>query len=373
MRYLVISSELDAMPARKRVSASLLVLLSFLILPCVGHGEIVLSGEWESSISVSPQMPILSAEIDLTVEIAIDAWIAEARSVFEDAEWVKQDICVETELGDFSIESDLRFEPYKHRFRDWINKVEWESTDLVLTATTKLTRTTDWVVLEFEREGDTLEINVSARLRAPSGSCSLAFYDANVDLSFDWCGADTDIEITIDDDGFDEWVVELSDLTLVQIPWCTFDLEFTRTAEKTSLELTPIATLETSWCAASLDLEFEAEFPNAPHLLPLTITEAVLSCDIGEWEVETTVLFDPSQWIAKAYWLELQADAAIDLAACGEVSLELVFLWTEAHLGRALFELTYEPGESFSISIEGDLDLENRELDQLIVTLQIEW
>jgi len=373
MRYLVISAELDIMPARKRVSASLLVLLSFLILPCVGHGEIVLSGEWESSISVSPQMPILSAEIDFTVEIAIDAWIAKTRSVFEDDEWVKQDICVETEFGDFSIESDLRFKPYKNRFRDWINKVEWESDDLVLTATTKLTRTTDWVVLKFEHEGDTLEIDMSARLRAPSDSCSLTFYDANVDLSFDWCGADTDIEITIDNDGFDEWVVELSDLTLARIPWCTFDLEFTRTAEKTTVELTPAVILETFLCSASLDLEFEGEFPNAPHLLPLTITEAVLDYDIEEWGFEITAIFDPSQWIAKTYWLELQADAAIDLAACGEVSLELVFLWTEAHLGRALFELAYEPGESFSISIEGDLDLEDRELDQLVVTLQIEW
>ena len=279
MRYLVNQIRLKALLVGKGMSASLLVLFVFLSSSFGCHGDIALSGEWESTISAFPQTPVWSAETDFTVAMTMNTWIAETRSVFEDDEWVKQDIGVETELGSVSIESKLRFEPYKNRFRDWINKVEWESTELTFTATTKLTRTTDWVVFEFEHEEDKLEIDVSARLRAPSGSCSPVFYDATVDLSFPWCGVDTDLEIAIDDDGFDEWVLELSDLTLAQIPWCTFDLEFTRTAEETAVEITPSATLESSLCAASLDIEFEGEFPNEPNLLPLTITEAVLSYD----------------------------------------------------------------------------------------------
>jgi hypothetical protein len=358
---------------RKGASCALAILLAVLGVPWNCYAEPILSGEWESTISVEPPTATWSTETDLSVEITIGFWIAATRSVFEDTEWMKQDFSVESEFGDFSIESDLRFEPYKHRFRDWVTDFDWESDELTLTLTTKLTRTTDWLILELDREWEEVDISTSFRLRAPSGSCALVFYDASADAAFDWCGIETDLEIAIDDDGFDEFVLKLSDLAHAQFPWLTFDLECTRTTEKTTVKLTPAAILESSWCEAILDLEFEGEFPNTPNLLPLAITEAVLTWEIGEWELEATAILDPDKWIAKTYWFELQADAAIDLGDCGEVTLELTFLWTETDLGRSLFSLAYESEDPFSISIEGDFDLENGELDQLSLTLQSEW
>ena len=86
-----------------------------------------------------------------------------------------------------------------------------------------------------------------------------------------------------------------------------------------------------------------------------------------------TALFHPINWIAKTYWLELEADTEIDLGSCGEISLEFTLLWTESTLGRSHFALSYESTASLSISIEGDIDLEDGEWDQISLTLGTEW
>lgn len=357
----------------KLMDIVLVILLASCCSPWSCPAGSTLSGDWESTLSVDPPADAWFTEVDLSVEIAIGDWIAELRSVFKNIDWTKQDFSVEGTFGNFYIDSDLRFEPYKNRFKDWITEIEWDTDVLTLTVVTKLTRTTDWMIIEIEREWDMIEVSTSLRWRAPTDSCSLVFYDADVELKFDWCGVETDLEISVDDDGLDEVVAEFSDLALARISWCTFDLEFTRTNDKTAVKLAPSATLETSWCEASFDLEFEGEFPNAPHLLPLMINEAVASWEIGEWDLELTAILEPSNWIAKTYWLELEADIDIDLGCCGEASLELTWLWTESTLGRSRFVLSYESEPSLSMAIECDVDLEDGELDQIALTVGTEW
>jgi len=373
----MLSDNIRFMPAcsavREAVRFALVALLMVLCLFWTCSAAPFLSGEWASTIAVEPLTETCSTKADFAVEITFGSWTAEARSVLEDDEWKKQDFEVKTALGDFSIESDLRFEPYKDRFRDWITKVEWEADVLSLTLTTKLARTTDWLIFEIEREWDMLEIGTSFRLRAPSGSRSLIFYDADVELAFDWCGIETDLEIAIDDDGFDKFVIELSDLELAQIPWVTFDLEFTRTAKKVTVELSPDVTLTSFWGSGSCELKIEGSTPNSPSILPIAITEAVLTWELEEWKLEAAAILDTDEWIAKAYWLELQAKVAFDLDDCSEVSLEVVFLWTETNLGRSRFALGYEIGDPFTITIEGDLDLDIGQLDCLSLELCTEW
>lgn len=351
-------------------------LVALLMIPCLFwtcSAAPLLSGEWGSTIALDLPTETWSTETDFTAEITFGSWIAKTRSVFEDDEWKKQDFEVKATLGDFSIESDLRFEPYKDRFRDWITKVEWEADELALTLTTKLTRTSDWMIFEIEREWDVIEIDTSFRLRAPSGSCSLAFYDADLDIEFDWCGIETDLEIAIDDDGFDEFVVEFSDLSLERVPWFTFDLEFARTVETTGVKLSSDIVLESPWCAGTLGLELGGDLPNEPNLFPISITEASLAWEIGEWEIKATAALDPNNWIAGLYWLEIEAEAAFDLDTCGELFLDLTFLWTETILGRSQFAIAYEPGEVFSIAMNADIDLDTGQLDRLGLELQIEW
>ena len=332
-----------------------------------------LSGEWESTIGVEPSTGTWSIETELTAEMDFADWTATACSVFEDYSWEKQDFEVVGSIGDFEIESNLRFEPYEHRFRDWITKFEWEAEELDFTLTTKLTRTTDWLIFEIEREWEEVEIGTSFRLRAPSGSRSPVFYDASADVTFNWCGVETSLEAVFDDDGFDEFVVEFLELNLAQIPWATLDLEITRTLETTTVNLSPDVVLDSPWYAGTLDLEFEGSLPSEPNLLPISINEASLTWEIGEREMVATAILDSNDWIDDLYWLELEVEAAVNLGTSGEVSLNLALFWTETSLGRALSVFTYEPGDMFSIAIECNIDLDIGQLDRLAVELQIEW
>lgn len=112
-----------------------------------------LSGEWESTIAIEPATGTWSIETDFIVELEFADWIAVARTVFEDGAWKKQDFEIKGEFGDVDLESDLRFEPYKNRFRDWITKFEWESDELEFALTTKLTRTNERLADLRDRAG----------------------------------------------------------------------------------------------------------------------------------------------------------------------------------------------------------------------------
>ena len=131
--------------------------------------------------------------------------------------------------------------------------------------------------------------------------------------------------------------------------------------------------LESPWCTGTLDLEFEGSFPNEPNLLPISIDEASLAWDIEEWEIEINVYLNPDDWIDDVYWLEVEAEAAFDLDAYGEVILDLALLWTETVLGRACSVLTYEPSDRFSVAIDWDIDIDNRQMDRLALELHTEW
>ena len=126
-------------------------------------------------------------------------------------------------------------------------------------------------------------------------------------------------------------------------------------------------------CAATFDLEFEASFPNEPNLFPISIDEASLTWEIEEWEIEANVCFNPDEWIDDLYWLEVEAETALDLGACSEMSLDLTLLWTETKLGRMRPALTYEPNDEFSICVDWDIDLDEGQLDKLALELQTEW
>jgi len=333
----------------------------------------ILGGEWESTISVEPPTEIWSIQTDCTVELEFAEWITAARTVFEDGAWENQDFEIVGSIGNIEVESDLRFEPFENRFDEWITEFEWESDEMTFTLTTKLTRITDWLILEFEREWDLVEIHASFRLQAPSGEYSLLFYDAGLEVAFNWCGIETDLEVAFDDDGFDEFVIEFSDLTLAPLPWFTFDLEITRTLENITVELSPDIVLESTLCTGTLDLEFEGSFPSEPNLFPISIDEGSLTWESGDWEIEANVYFNPDEWIDDVYWLEVELEAKFDLDTCGEVSLDLVHLWTEIELGRVRSALTYEPSDKLSIAVEWDIDLDNEQMDRLTLVLQIKW
>ena len=350
--------------------------ISLLLSACVAWstgGASQVSGAWDAAISLEPATGAWSIENDLALNFAFGDWAVESRTVIENDAWKKQDFEWVGSIGSVDVESDLRFEPYKHRFKDWITEFEWEAEALTVALTTKLTRTADWLIVELEREWQRIDVDARVRLRAPSGSCGLLFYDVDLGLDFEWCGIDTEFEIAIEDDGFDEAVLELKDMTHPRIPWAAFDLEITRTMSSTTVELSPELTLSTPWCAAYLDLEFDGELPDAPSLFPLAIGEVHLGFDAADWEIEATATADPSDWIDDLYWLEVEMETEIDLSPRGELAIGFGTLWTQTQLGEAVGEMTYEPTEGLTLSLSGVIDCIARQIDVLGAAVTVSW
>jgi len=346
---------------------ALLVALSWL-WGC--KAETRFSGEWESILHVVSSTETWVLDTDFTVEVTSGDWIAAARSVFKNNTWRKQEFDIEVALGKFGIELDLRFEPHRDRFKDLIAQLEWETDMLAFAVTTKLTRTTDWMIVDIERDTETIEIDLSVRFRAPSNSCQAAFYDTSLEFDFDWCGIETDLEIAIDNDGFDECVLEFSDLDFARVPWSTFDLEFSRTARKTVVKSSSHVTLASALGTGTCEIEIEGTCPDSPNAFSLEISEVVLTWGTGEWEFEATAILDPSDWIAKTYWFEFQADTSIDLDSNREVALEFIFLWTGADLERSRLAVAYKIADSFTIAIEGDFNVKIGQVDRLTLNLE---
>lgn len=350
-----------------------ITLLMALSLSCECAATPQLSGEWESTIALEPATGTWLIEADFTLGCALADWTAELRTLVENDDWKNQDFQLTGSICSVDIESDLRFEPYKNRFRDWITEFEWETDQLTLTLTTKLTRTTDWLILELEREWENVEMDASFRLRAPTGVCGLLFYDASADVAFDWCGIETDLEVSFDDDGFDELVVEFKEMVHPRIPWVTFDLEITRTLVTTTIELTPELALTTPWCEARVDLEFDGTLPSAPNLLPFTIDEVQLELEAADWDIEATAYGNPANWIDDLYWLEVEAGTELDLAPCGELAIEFGTLWTQTQLGKATGEATYEPTEALALTLSATIDCVARRIEVLEAAVTIAW
>ncbi|MFC2078868.1 hypothetical protein ACFLSZ_02700 [Candidatus Bipolaricaulota bacterium] len=373
MRYALCRFASHTSLAKTTFCLALVTVLIGLILSWDCSATPDLSGDWESTIGFEPATGTWSLEADCSIEVEYADWTTSVRTVFKDGAWTKQEFEAKAQLGTVNIELDLRFEPTEYRFKDWITEFGWSMDDLALSLTAKVTQTTDWLIFEAEREWTDIEVDLSCRLRAPSGSCSLLFYDAGLDVQLAWCRIETDLEIAFDKDGFDEVVIAFSDLALARIPWLTFDLEVTKTLEATTVEFSPECVLAASWSSGHIELEFEGTFPDEPALLPLSINEAALALEIGEWEIDTTAILDPNNWIDDLYWLELEAEATFDLGPCSEVSLGLTFLWTEIDLGRVLTVLAIELADNLATAVAWDLDLDAKQLDRIGLELQIEW
>ena len=357
-------------PSQLAVVAILAGLLSF---SASGLAEPAISCQWESFLAHEIPTGVWLSEIDATVAAGFDSASASVRLGFEDVDWTKLEFEVVAMLGVFEIESDLRFEPDKDRFRDWITKVEWGDDTLAFALISKLTRTTDYLIVEVEREWAAVELEADARLRAPSGGCSYSFYDASLDLEFMWCGIETDVEFEIDDDGLDEAALELSDLVIGTIPWVTFDMEIEWSPQETAIDLSADLALEGAWCGDDLTVELEADLPNAPSLLPVVIQEMAIEWSVDPWAFAATAILDPDEWIDDLYWLELETSAELPVGCWGELDVELVLLWDEVRLGWWETTVGFEPNDDLALDVILDFDLANSLLEAIALTVGITW
>jgi len=221
---------------------------------------------WEGSctfgISMAPGLPS-AIETQFELESVSETWSLALETTSEGSDWDKLKIEMDGGIGNLTLDSELVFEPGRHRWKHWKTEIEWAVDSMTLAVTSKLSRTTDWLTLEMEQESEGVEVDTRLRLRAPTGSCSFTFYDADLGVAFTWCGIETEIALASDDDGFDELTLELSDVTLAAFPWVFFDVEVVIDLAGWEVEVDPMLSIAIEGC---LEIEIEAELPGFPHL-----------------------------------------------------------------------------------------------------------
>jgi len=359
---------------RNGKSISRHTLAAILLVLCVP----VLSGlsqafAWEGScffgLSIEPgDPPALETQFDL--EWTSAPWGLALETTFNGSEWDELKIAAEGHLGDLAIDSELAFEPDKNRWKHSQIEIEWTEDSMTLEVTAKPSRTTDWLTLEMEHESELVDVDARLRLRAPTGSCTYVFYDADLGAAFTWCGIDSEVALAFDDDGFDELTFEWSDVVLAAFPWVFFDVEVAIDLAKWEVEVDPMLRLAIEGC---LEIEIEAALHGFPHLGQVRETEIVASWECGPCETEATIRLDPDDWIDDLYWLEIEADVEIDLAPCGELAATLVLDWTQVALGQIEVECTWSPTERISFGAVGARDLGTGQLEEVSFSLEFEW
>jgi hypothetical protein len=354
--------------------ASRHTLVVILVVLCV----LVLGGfckavAWEGScffgVSIEPgDPPALETQLDL--EWTSDLWGLALETTFNGSEWDELKFKMDGAVGDLTLDSELAFEPDKNRWKHWQIEIEWTAGSMTFGVTAKPSRTTDWLTLEMEHESELVDVDARLRLRAPTGSCTYVFYDADLGAAFTWCGIESEIALAFDDDGFDELTLEWSDVVLAAFPWVFFDVEVAIDPAKWEVEVDPMLSMAIEGC---LEIEIEAELPGFPHLGEVREAEIVASWECGPCETEATIRLDPDDWIDDLYWLEVEADLEIDLVPCGELAATIVLDWTETALGRIEVETAYRPTDRVSFGCDATRDLDTGQLEEVALTLEFEW
>jgi hypothetical protein len=358
------------MPAARRlIFAFGLGILLAVAAPSVSAQSLTASssGTWTTAITLEPLTWTWTLKSDVTLGLDLPDGAATARTVFDKGAWVQQNFTVKCQLGDMDVKSDLRFEPHLHRFRDWITSFRWTWDACSFTLTPKLTRTTDWLIVELDHEGETADVEAAVRLRAPTGSCALVFYDASLELSFTVCAVETGFEIVLDDDGFDRALLTLSDLRAAEIPWVTVDVEIKRTLAAMTVKLKPDIAVGSLLCAGDVKLSFNAELVDAANWLSVRVSEIALSWKVADWKIDVTADLEDDDW------LECKAKGTLKLGSAGTLTLDLTSSWTDTTLSEASFALTHKLTSRYTVGVNWTIDGLNERLDSLGLTFEVTW
>jgi len=352
----------------RHVLPTILVIVCAL-LPCRFPRTLAADGSCTFGISIAPGLPS-AIETEFELEFELEIWSLALRTTFEESDWDNLKIEMDGTVGDLALDSEFAFEPDRHRWKHWVSEIEWVGDSTTLSLTMKLSRTTDWLTLEMEQESEFVDVDTRLRLRAPTGSCALVFYDADLGVAFTWCGIDSEIALAFDDEGFDEVTLEGSDVTLAALPGVLFDVEVAIDLVEWELTVDPMFNVAIESC---LEIEIEAELPGFPRLGEVRKAEIVASWACEPWETEATIRLDPDDWIDDLYWLEVEADLEIDLVPCGELAATLVLDWTETTLGRIEMESTWSLTKRISFGGAATRDLESGQLEEVAFNLEFEW
>ena len=362
-------------PPRLSLSATILLACVLALASRISVGSFpASSGEFDAVIVYSPATGTLQVGSELTVNLTLGNWTASTETVIEADAWEEQTFAIGWEIEQIEIDSTLRFEPDEDRFKDWTTGVEWTFGSLDMDFEYKLTRTRGWMSLDVDWASDRAEIDTRVRFRSTGPGRPHLFYDADIEIGFSLCYAETSIVIEMDDDGFDALTLEIDELTIARLPWLTIDIEMERTLTERTFEVEPSIILGGTFC-----FEIEAVGDGDDHILSdVRLTEFGFEWDGFPIEIGATVYLDPDDWIDDQYAATLELTLEFEATPDSMIKTEVTFLWAGApasgyKLARIAPSIRLELGDRLAVGLDIDMDLSSRQLNRIGLGIELAW
>ena len=381
---------------RKALVLSLAVVLG-LGFAAFAQGE--LTGEWDTTITITPSALTVAAfldfETELTVTYSIGGWDFTSYSAIDDTGWVAQSFDAGGAFGAFTIASGIVFDTTgafeelsidtSFTFGSVAIGIGFDLygqnvlLELTGTATTGLVDIT--IALYF---GDLRWDAVNKVWVDGDDVCDLDWSGLDVTIEFPFCCADITATLSIDCLGFQEACFGVSGIVIPNLPWVTIDAEVCFLLETKTLTLSPVFDFGADVCfdLYICQVETGGVGPNTPLVLGDFFIEGIgLTCEIGG--VSFTGL---SYWgeycdlkpdALGDYW-EMYKIATTEEACCGPFDFDIAVFF-DAN-GAALFDVaafeanfSYELGENFTFSMGLDYVVAAPGLAKWTIGFNVVW
>lgn len=201
----------------------------------------MLSGAWDSTVTIVPSPVSLGIRSELIVTYAVSGWSFSSDTLLTEAGWVSQRFDASGALGEIALGSVATFNPATVAFASWIVTSSASLADVSLSGTFTLLPNNTKFILVGSGTADT----VDARVAVTFGDQTLAGCDFNwtgVDIvvGFPFSCADITSTISFDCDGFSNAEFMVAGIAIPTLPWVTLNALLTFQMQTKSLVLTPV-------------------------------------------------------------------------------------------------------------------------------------
>ena len=371
----------------------------------------VLSGSWNSTITIDPQASQFTGfDSTIAIEYAISGWAFSSETVVDLDGWVGQQFGFDGALGAFTMGGVVDFTPMPAAFNyalvtggvaiagvefgfTWLLENLPEAYVLAVIppywTMIPLTPATGDVGLEITASGTAGAVTVDVTVgfgdidvvplmvdmsdgledydHIGNGVCDLDWNSIAIEVTFPFCCAEVTGSLSFDCDGFESACFEVDNIAIPNLPWLDIDAKvcFDRvwvgtlqtgsyTYDK-SFFLRPGFTLGTIACFdiyAYLDV---STWTGTLTLGSISIQGFGLGCDIGGVHFEGLTWFGPKApkgILAGTTYFEAYQISTTDDGCCGPFDFDLTFFFEQG--GLALFDIaevvanvSYELGANF--------------------------
>jgi len=323
-----------------------------------------LTGHWRIDLDLDPQTPsfvdAFGYSTELLVKYSVGDWTFSSLSKLDEFGWNDQDFSAIGVIGGFTISSALSFDPEVPEFVKWTTTTTVDLAGVTFSGTFELYDEDAFLTLRARGTTGLVDINTTIRFGDdddPVGECDLDFSSFQIGVEFPFCCTDVDATLYFTCDGFDKILFSTRGISILNLPWVTFDVTIEFTEQSKTLTLTP----NFEFSAACVELYVGVETSGNLTFDALHIDGLMLECDIGN--VEFTAISFWGDFVSKpgilgSYWEMYKIEADED-ACCGPFDFEASVFFHEnsVHLfdvGKFAFEMSidFTPSMEFSMAVD---------------------